>query len=214
MRLILLGAPGTGKGTQGQLLAKHYGIPNISTGDILRQDVANETELGVKAKQFMNAGELVPDDIMIGIIKQRLEQKDCTEGFILDGFPRTVPQAIALDDYLIANNKSIQFVIVLEVDYGKIVKRLSSRRVCRSCGKDYNIISSPPPDDNKCTKCGGEIWQRPDDNETTIMNRVQVYENKTHPLKSYYEKKGILKIIDGNDSIKNIQNSIREIFAQ
>lgn len=213
MRLILLGAPGTGKGTQGNLLAKFYQIPNISTGEILREAVEKGTTLGFQAQKYLAAGELVPDEVMIEIVKQRLAEKDCERGFILDGFPRTVAQAKALDDYLGKNNSDIQHVIALEVDQKKIVKRLTDRRVCRVCGKDYNITSNPPPENLKCIQCGGDIWQRPDDNEATVVNRLQIYEKKTRPLKNYYDKQGKLKNFDGDRSIEDVQMAIRECLA-
>ena len=213
MRLILLGAPGTGKGTQGNLLSQFYNIPNISTGDILRDAIEKGTELGLEAKKYTDVGELVPDDVMIGIIKKRLEEKDAERGFILDGFPRTVPQAEALDDYLSSENRNIQYVIALEVEQEKIVERLTSRRVCRSCGKDYNLITNPPPYDMRCERCGSEIWQRPDDNEATVIKRLQVYEEKTRPLKDYYKQTGKLKIFDGYGSIEDVQCDIRELLS-
>ena len=212
MRLILLGAPGSGKGTHGNLLSQFYDIPNISTGDILREAVKKGTELGLQAKEYMDAGELVPDEVMIGIVKQRLEEKDCKKGFILDGFPRTALQAEVLDNHLSSKSQHIQHVITLAVDQKKIIKRLTSRRVCRSCGKDYNIITNPPPESMKCELCGGEVWQRPDDNEETISNRLQVYIEKTRPLIDYYNQKGKLKTFDGNTTIENVQRNIREFL--
>lgn len=213
MRLILLGAPGTGKGVQGNLLSQFYKIPNISTGDMLRSAIEKDSTLGSRAKKYIEAGELVPDEIIIEIVKQRLEEKDCKDGFILDGFPRTVPQAEALDAYLESNNHNIKCVIALEVDQQKIIERLTSRRVCRSCGKDYNIITNPPPKNNKCERCGGQIWQRSDDKETTVIKRLQVYEQKTRPLKEYYNRKSKLKIFKGDGSIEDVQRSIQECLS-
>jgi len=212
MKLIMLGAPGVGKGTQGKLLSAHYNIPNISTGDILRTAVEQGTELGTKAKNYMNKGELVPDDVMIGLIKQRLQEDDCETGFILDGFPRTVDQAIALDEYLENVNKPIDYIIALELAENKIVKRLTSRRVCRNCGKDYNIITNPPPAENKCIVCGDEIIQRSDDTEETVLTRLKVYDEKTKPLKTYFQEKGKLKIFQADGSIEDIQIIIKSFL--
>ncbi|MBN2009140.1 adenylate kinase [candidate division KSB1 bacterium] len=213
MRLILLGAPGSGKGTQGGLLSNYYMIPNISTGDILRENLKNETELGKQAKQFMDKGELVPDDVIISIVKQRLLEADCDNGFILDGFPRTVPQAQALDAYLKSQNREIQHVVSLEVEEEPIVARITSRRLCRNCGKDYNMVTNPPPADMKCTVCGGEIWQRPDDTEETVRNRLKVYAEKTQPLKDHYAQQGVLKSFAGEGTIDTIQQRIREYLS-
>lgn len=213
MRLILLGAPGTGKGTQGSILANKLNIPKISTGDILRESLKNKTKLGLQAQEYMAKGELVPDEIIIGIVKERIEEKDCENGFILDGFPRTVPQAIALDTYLESYDRKIDSVFALEVEQEKLVKRLTSRRVCKNCGKDYNVITNPPPADMKCTECGGDIIQRADDNEKTVVNRLQVYDEKTFPLKEYYSRKGNLKIFDGDGTIEDIQRNIQEYLS-
>ncbi len=209
MRIILLGAPGSGKGTQGGLLSTYFHIPAISTGDILRENLKNETPLGMEAKKYMEKGELVPDSVIIEIVKQRLEDSDCDNGFILDGFPRTVPQAEALDQLLEDQGRPIQHVISLEVNEEAIVARITSRRTCRNCGKDYNTITNPPPADMKCTVCGGEIWQRPDDSEETVRNRLKVYVEKTQPLIEYYRQKGLLKAFLGQGSIDDIQQQIR-----
>ena len=210
MQLIMLGAPGVGKGTQGKLLSAYYGIPNISTGDILREAMKQGTELGIRAKSYIDRGELVPDDVMIDLIKQRLQENDCRRGFILDGFPRTVQQAAALDEYLNKINKAIEHVIALELSEDKIVDRLTSRRLCRSCGKDYNIVTNPPPADQKCIECGGEIIQRSDDKAETVKNRLKIYKEKTEPLKLYFQKEGKLRIFESNGSIAAIQNGIRK----
>ena len=209
MQLIMLGAPGVGKGTQGKLLGGYYNIPNISTGDILRTAIEQGTELGASAKSYMDKGELVPDDVMIGLIEQRLQQDDCKNGFILDGFPRTVAQAIALDKYLELVNKPIDYIITLELSQRKIVERLTSRRVCRNCGKDYNIISNPLPEGNKCVACGGEIIQRSDDTEAVVLKRLAVYDEKTAPLKTYFQKTGKLKEFQAEGAVVDIQNRIR-----
>ena len=209
MQLIMLGAPGVGKGTQGKLLSAYYGIPNISTGDILREAIKQGKELGARAKSYMDKGELVPDNVMIDLIKQRLLKNDCNKGFILDGFPRTVQQAAALDGYLKNIKKAIEYVIALELAENKIVERLTSRRLCRGCGKDFNVITNPPPADQKCVECGGEIIQRSDDTEETVMNRLKVYQEKTKPLKAYFKNEGKLRIFQADGSIADIQNDIR-----
>ncbi|MDZ7331809.1 MAG: adenylate kinase [candidate division KSB1 bacterium] len=212
MQLVMLGAPGVGKGTQGKLLSSYYQIPNISTGDMLREAVSQGTPLGLSAKGYMDQGQLVPDEVMIGLIKERLGSSDCARGFILDGYPRTVPQAEALDHYLAQIKKPIDAVIELELAEAEIVKRLSSRRICQGCGKDFNLISNPPPADNKCPICGGAIIQRPDDTPETVKTRLAVYQQKTKPLKEYYQKSDRLKIFPANGSVEQIQNRIRSFL--
>jgi adenylate kinase len=212
MQLIMLGAPGVGKGTQGKLLSAHYKIPNISTGDILREAIERGSSLGVRAKSYMDKGELVPDDVMIDLIKERIEEADCNNGFILDGYPRTVQQAVALDEYLKKIDKPIDYIIALELAAAEIITRLTSRRVCRSCGKDYNVISNPPPANNICVDCHGEIIQRSDDTVATVSKRLKVYEEKTKPLKAYFQQKGRLKIFQANGTIAAIQSDIRSFL--
>ncbi|HEX9974740.1 MAG TPA: adenylate kinase [bacterium] len=209
MQLIMLGAPGTGKGTQGKLLSEHYHISNISTGDILRAAIEKRTDLGNKARTFMERGELVPDDVMIGLIQQRLTDADCENGFILDGFPRTVAQAVALDHYLENLSKPVNAVLALEVPESEIITRLTSRRVCRNCGKDYNVITNPAPSDNKCEVCKGDVVQRGDDTEDTVKRRLKVYDEKTMPLQRYFKKQGKLKIFEATGTIAEIQSRIR-----
>lgn len=213
MQIIMLGAPGTGKGTQGKLLSKHLKIPNISTGDILRSAVKQKSDLGKKASEFMDAGELVPDVVMIGIVRDRLMEADCKKGFILDGFPRTVPQAEALDKLLSKECAEIDFVIALDVSQSKLITRLTSRRVCSACRKDYNMLTNPPAADMICSFCGGIISQRSDDDETTVKKRLQVYENKTAPLRKYYENQSKLRHVSGIGSIDEVQGKIREILS-
>jgi adenylate kinase len=212
MQLIMMGAPGVGKGTQGKLLSIYFSIPNISTGDMLREAIEQGTALGTRAKNFMDKGELVPDDIMIDLITERLQDHDCDHGFILDGFPRTVKQATALDDFLRKIRKEIDYVIALELAEDKIVERLTSRRVCRNCGKDYNLITDPPPADQKCAGCGGEIIQRSDDTRETVLNRLRVYQEKTNPLKAYFQNQGKFRIFQAEGSIEAIQNVIRSFL--
>ena len=214
MQLVMLGAPGTGKGTQGKLLSQNYHIPNISTGEILRSAIAQGSGLGIKAQAYMDRGELVPDAVMIGLIQQRLQDDDCKSGFILDGFPRTVEQALALDEFLEQVKKNLNFVITFELEQNKIVARLTSRRVCQICGKDFNLITNPPPSDNRCPDCQGEIIQRADDTAETVLNRLKVYEEKTKPLKEYFRRKRILKIFDADGSIDEIQERIRSFLVE
>ena len=214
MRLILLGPPGSGKGTQGAWLSSKYGIPAISTGDILREAVRRGTELGKKAKNYMDAGELVPDDVIIGLIEERLSESDCAKGFILDGFPRTVPQAEALEELMKRRNWPLDAVLSLEVPDEEIVRRSVNRRVCANCGRVFNLITDPPPADGKCPVCGGEIIQRDDDNEETVRARLRVYNEQTAPLKDYYEKRGKLIRVDGVGSIEEVRSRIEAALAQ
>ena len=214
MRLILLGPPGSGKGTQGAWLSSKYGIPAISTGDILREAVRRGTELGKKAKSYMDAGELVPDDVIIGLIEERLSEPDCAKGFILDGFPRTVPQAEALEELMKRRNWPLDAVLSLEVPDEEIVRRSVNRRVCANCGRVFNLITDPPPADGKCPVCGGEIIQRDDDNEETVRARLRVYNEQTAPLKDYYEKRGKLIRVDGVGSIEEVRSRIEAALAQ
>lgn len=197
MNLILLGPPGAGKGTQAQLLVKRYHIPQISTGDILREAVRKETTLGKTAKSFMEKGELVPDEVVIGIIEERLKDSDCHSGFILDGFPRTIPQANALQKILQKMGKALDHVLNIEVNTEELVRRLTGRRTCKLCGAMYHVIFSPPRENDLCDRCGGPLYQREDDREETIRNRLKEYERETAPLVQYYQTKGLLRSIDG-----------------
>ena len=197
MKLILLGAPGAGKGTQAEVICKALNIPAISTGNIIREALAQGTEMGLKAKSFMDAGQLVPDDVVIGIIKERLAKDDCANGFILDGFPRTIPQAEALD----AMGVSIDRVIDIEVPDEKIAARMSGRRVCKDCGSSYHLEYKAPKAEGVCDACDGELIQRKDDAPETVLDRLAVYHKQTEPLKDYYSKKGILRIVEGQEEI-------------
>ncbi|MDL1971787.1 MAG: adenylate kinase [Deltaproteobacteria bacterium] len=212
MDLIFLGPPGAGKGTQAKMLVERYGIPQVSTGDILRAAVAEGTELGKKAKEYMEAGKLVPDEVVIGIIEERLKQSDCEKGFILDGFPRTVPQAEALDKVLEKMGRKIDHVLTLDVPEEELIRRLTGRRTCKKCGAMYHIIFNPPKVEGVCDKCGGELYQRPDDNEETVRSRLSVYEQQTSPLIDFYEKKGLVRKIDGRGEIKEIFDQIVKIL--
>ncbi len=214
MNLIFLGAPGAGKGTQAKMVSEKYGIPQISTGDMLREAVAKGTELGKKAKEYMDRGELVPDEIVIGIVKERLQQPDCEKGFILDGFPRTLAQAEALDEMLKELGKKIDAVINIAVPEEEVVKRIVYRRTCKNCGAVYHLIYNPPKEDNKCDKCGGELYQRDDDKEETVRERYRVYRENTEPLIEYYRKKGILYDVDGTKDIKGVWEQIEAILEK
>lgn len=213
MRLVLLGAPGAGKGTQAKKLIEKYGIPQISTGDILRQSVADGTPLGKEAKSYMDKGELVPDKVVLGLVQERLRKDDCKKGYILDGFPRNTAQAQALDGIL--NDLGMALTAALSVDVPKedLMKRLTGRRTCRKCGQMYNVYFSPPKAEGVCDKCGGELFQRDDDREETIKRRLDVYEAKTAPLIDYYSKKGILKSVQGTGGIDQIFGKICSVLG-
>ena len=203
MNIVLLGAPGSGKGTQAEKMIEMYGIPHISTGDILRAAVSNGTPLGLEAKRYMDAGELVPDLVVIGLVKSRLSESDTDKGFILDGFPRTTNQAEALDRELSVLGKSLDAAVAIIVDPEVIVGRLTSRRMCRQCGAIADKTKS------ECPKCGGELYQRDDDNEATVRNRLSVYERSTAPLISYYGSQGILSEIDGDRPVEVVFADVR-----
>ena len=213
MNLIFLGPPGAGKGTQANFLVRGYGVPQISTGDILRAAVANQTLMGLKAKAFMDAGLLVPDDVVVGIVNERLAGDDCAAGFILDGFPRTVAQADALGGMLQEAGRSIDHVISFEVDYAVLVDRLTGRRMCRACGRGFHVLYDRPSVEGRCDGCGGELYQRDDDKEETIRRRLDVYEEQTVPLKLYYEHASLLRKVDALGSIESVSQSIQNILA-
>lgn len=204
MRLVLLGAPGAGKGTQAKKLIEKYGIPQISTGDILRASVAEGTPLGKEAKSYMDKGELVPDSVVLGLVEERLQKDDCKKGYILDGFPRNTAQAEALDGMLEKLGLPLTAAISVDVPKEDLMKRLTGRRTCKGCGQMYNVYFSPSAKEGVCDKCGGELFQRDDDKEETIKKRLEVYDAQTAPLIDYYGKKGILKAIEGTGSIDDI----------
>jgi adenylate kinase len=208
MDVILLGPPGSGKGTQAQKMGEQYHIPQISTGDILRGAVKERTPLGVEAQGYMDQGRLVPDEVVVGIVRERLLASDCKEGFILDGFPRTLPQAEALDATLGEMKREIHHVISIEVDNEELLRRLTGRRTCRNCGAMYHVIFKPPAQEGVCDVCGGELYQRDDDQEATIRARLKVYEEQTAPLIAYYKNKGLLRAIDGVGEIEEIFQAI------
>jgi adenylate kinase len=213
MNIILLGAPGAGKGTQAARMVERYSAPQVSTGDIFRKAVGEGTPLGVEAKKYMDAGELVPDGIVIGIVKERLAEPDLAGGFILDGFPRTVPQADALDAALEDMGKGIDAVISVDVPSEALVERLTARRQCRRCGRIYNVLVDPPEAEGVCDACGGEVYQRDDDTVQTVTNRLEVYERQTAPLIEYYEAKGLLKHIDGTRDIDDVFAGIVSVLG-
>ena len=213
MNIILFGPPGAGKGTQAKKLVDFYGIPQISTGDILRANVGKGTELGFAAKAYMDKGELVPDEVLIGIIKNRLKEQDCSKGFILDGYPRTVPQADALAVILKEIGKPIDVVLNLEVPDEVLVERISNRLMCK-CGASYHTISNPPKKDNICDLCGCEIFQRADDKEEAVQNRLNVYKKQTQPLINYYAKQGLLVSLDGTRDIDEVFEDINAVLAK
>lgn len=208
MRIVLLGAPGAGKGTQAKKLIDKYGIPQISTGDILRQNVAEGTPLGKEAKSFMDKGELVPDRVVLGLVEDRLKKEDCKKGYILDGFPRNTAQAEALDKILASLNMSLTGALSVDVPKDDLMKRLTGRRTCKGCGQMYNIYFSAPKKEGVCDKCGGALFHRDDDKEETIKRRLDVYDAQTAPLMDYYKKSGILKSVTGVGSIDEIFSKV------
>ena len=212
MRLILLGAPGAGKGTQAEIISEKYNIPTISTGNIIRAALKNGTEMGLKAKSFIDAGNLVPDDVVIGIIKERLQEKDCTGGYILDGFPRTIPQAEALDNL----GFQIDAALSIEVADEEIVKRMSGRRVCEKCGASYHTEFKKPAKEGICNLCQGNLVIRKDDEAETVKNRLNVYHEQTEPLKDYYKDCGKLLCVEGQDKVEDttrlVLNALEKII--
>lgn len=204
MNLVLMGLPGAGKGTQAEKIVEKYGIPHISTGDMFRAAIKEGTELGLKAKSFMDKGELVPDEVTIGIVRERLSKEDCNKGFLLDGFPRTVPQAEALEQILSDLGRKIDYVINIDVDQDILMERLTGRRICKQCGSTYHLVFNPPKKDGVCDRCGGELYQRDDDNEATVKNRLQVNVEQSKPLLDFYETKGYLRNINGQQEIDKV----------
>jgi adenylate kinase len=201
MNLILMGLPGAGKGTQAEQIVDRYGIPHISTGDMFRAAMKEGTELGLQAKSFMDKGELVPDEVTIGIVRERLSKDDCKKGFLLDGFPRTVPQAEALEDILVQLDKQIDYVINIDVNHEILMDRLTGRRICKNCGATYHLVFNPPTQEHLCDRCGGELYQRADDNAETVQNRLDVNMKQAKPLLNFYETKGYLRNINGQQEI-------------
>jgi len=212
MNIVLLGAPGAGKGTQAARMVEEFALPHISTGDIFRKAVADGTPLGLEAKRYMDAGELVPDEVTIGIVKERLAQPDCETGFILDGFPRTVPQADALGTALASMGHALDAVVLVDVPSSALVARLTSRRQCRACGRIYNTMGEMPAEADVCDSCGGEVYQRADDSVETVTNRLAVYEANTQPLIEYYRELGLLRTVDGDRDVDDVYSDIAALL--
>ncbi len=211
MNIVLLGAPGAGKGTQAEKIIETWGIPHISTGDILRKAVSAGTPLGMQAKNYMDKGELVPDLVVIGLVKSRLAEPDARKGFILDGFPRTDAQAEALDRELAGMGMKIEAAINIDVDRDVIVRRLTARRTCKECGKIYNVLTDSAAASGACSACGGTLYQRDDDTEATVRNRLSVYDRSTAPLVSYYRSRGLLHVVDGDRPVDMVFRDVRRM---
>ncbi|HWI49638.1 MAG TPA: adenylate kinase [Rummeliibacillus sp.] len=204
MNIVLMGLPGAGKGTQADKIVEKYDIPHISTGDMFRAAIKNGTELGLKAKSFMDKGALVPDEVTIGIVRERLSQPDCDQGFLLDGFPRTTTQAEELDGILSGLGKKVEHVVNIEVEQEELIKRLTGRRICKVCGSSYHLVFNPPKEEGKCDKDGGELYQRADDNPETVTNRLEVNIKQSQPLLDFYNKKNVLTNINGQQDINDV----------
>ena len=212
-RVVLLGPPGAGKGTQAKLLVEQYGACQVSIGDILRKAVVEQTPLGKQAAGYINRGALVPDGVIVDLVAERLKDLDCQNGFILDGFPRTIPQADGLDRILNQSGQSLNRVISVEVPKDVLIERLAGRRTCRNCGALAHVIFDPPKREGVCDRCGGELYQRDDDREETVAHRLQVYENQTAPLVDYYRKRGVLREINGVGGIEEIRDRISQLLG-
>ena len=213
MKIIMLGAPGAGKGTQAQMICDKYNIPHISTGDIFRANIKNGTDLGKKAKEYMDKGQLVPDELTVELLLDRVAKEDCKDGYVLDGFPRTIPQADVLDKELTKLSDKIDFAINVEVPDENIVRRMSGRRACLKCGATYHIEHIPPKQEGICDRCGSELVQRDDDKPETVQNRLSVYHEQTQPLITYYNGKNILKTVDGTKDMNDVFEDIVKILG-
>ena len=209
----MLGAPGAGKGTQAKMIAEKYGIPHVSTGDIFRANIKNGTELGKKAKTYMDAGQLVPDSLTVDLLIDRISQEDCANGYVLDGFPRTIPQAQCLEDALNARGEAVDYAINVEVPDSNIVNRMGGRRACVTCGATYHLVHIPPKAEGICDKCGSELILRDDDKPETVLKRLGVYHEQTQPLIDFYGAKGVLKEVDGTQDMKAVFEAIVEILG-
>ncbi len=214
MKIIMLGAPGAGKGTQAKMIASKYSVPHISTGDIFRANIKNGTELGAKAKEYMDKGLLVPDELVVDLVIDRFKEDDCKNGYVLDGFPRTIPQAEALDNALTAIGENVDYAINVEVPDENIVRRMSGRRACVGCGATYHTQYNPTSVEGKCDTCGGETVLREDDKPETVLNRLSVYHEQTQPLISYYTGKGVMAEVDGTVDMNDVFNAIVEILGE
>lgn len=213
MIIVMLGAPGAGKGTQAAMICEKYGLPHISTGDIFRSNIKNGTELGKKAKAYMDAGQLVPDELTIQLLLDRVAQNDCSSGYVLDGFPRTIPQAEVLTKALAESGAKVDCALNVDVPDSNIVRRMSGRRSCPRCGASYHVEYIPPKQEGICDSCGAELIQRDDDRPETVQNRLSVYHDQTQPLISYYDKSGVLRTVDGTRDREVVFNEIREILG-
>lgn len=213
MKIIMLGAPGAGKGTQAKMIADKYNIPHISTGDIFRANIKNGTELGKKAKEYMDKGQLVPDELTLDLVMDRFQQDDCKNGYVLDGFPRTIPQAEALTAALEKNGEKVDFAIDVDVPDENIVRRMGGRRACVTCGATYHVVYNPTKVEGKCDKCEGELIVRDDDKPETVLNRLDVYHKQTQPLIDYYKSQGILRTVDGTIDMNDVFAAIIDILG-
>ena len=213
MKIVLLGPPGAGKGTQAEVLTKKLMVPHISTGDMFRAAIKNNTPMGAEAKSYMDKGQLVPDSVTVGIIKDRIAQPDCADGFLLDGFPRTIAQAEALDE-LLAEMGGLDAVLNISVPLDKLITRLTGRRMCRKCGVIYHMLYNAPEKEGVCDACAGELYQRDDDKEETVKNRLDVYEAQTAPLIDYYEKQGKLRTVNGDQPINDVLSDLGKVLGQ
>ena len=210
MRLLFLGPPGAGKGTQARELAKEWGVPQIATGDMLREEMTIGTPIGCEAKQYYDKGELVPDDVILRMVAERLQRPDAARGFILDGFPRTVPQADGLGTMLQQLGQKLDAVVYFDVSEPELVRRLTGRRLCKKCQTPYHLVSAPPKHEGVCDKCGGELYQREDDAEATVARRLDVYETQTAPLLDYYRSRGLLRTVSGEGAVEKIRQALRD----
>ena len=213
MKIIMLGAPGAGKGTQAKLIAEKYGVPHISTGDIFRANIKNGTELGKEAKEYMDKGLLVPDELTVRLLLDRVAQDDCKNGYVLDGFPRTIPQSEVLDKELIKLGDSVDFAVDVDVPDENIIRRMSGRRACLNCGATYHIVNIPPKKEGICDVCGSELVLRDDDQPETVKNRLKVYHEQTQPVMEYYTGKGVLRTVDGTLPMEEVFDAIVKIFG-
>lgn len=214
MKIVMLGAPGAGKGTQAKMIAEKYGIPHVSTGDIFRANIKNGTELGKEAKQYMDQGKLVPDELTVKILLDRVAQDDCKNGYVLDGFPRTIPQANVLDEALTKLGDRIDYAVNVDVPDDNIINRMGGRRACVACGATYHIVYNAPKTEGICDNCGKELIVRDDDQPETVKNRLKVYHEQTQPLIDFYEGKGVLKSVDGTADMKDVFAAIVEILGE
>ncbi len=213
MKIIMLGAPGAGKGTQAKMIAEKYSLPHISTGDIFRANIKNGTELGMEAKSYMDKGQLVPDELTVKILLDRVAKDDCKNGYVLDGFPRTIPQAKVLEDALNKTGEKIDYAINVDVPDENIIKRMSGRRACVNCGATYHIVNVPPKKEGICDKCGNELILRDDDKEETVKNRLTVYHDQTQPLIDFYSERNVLKNVDGTLDMMDVFKAITDILG-